>query len=286
MLVIMEEEQEKTIDKTVEKKAKAKRKTTKKKAKKKVAKQTKRKVSKKARKKRSTTAASPRAKRSVKKTSAESKKSQKERFNIICFGDSITEGSEFPEDLRWPSLLQDMLDEYEPDKFAVHNKGIGGDTTATALDRFETDVLPLLPGMVLVQFGLNDANIYDWAKYSRVSLYEFKKNLREFYRAILRKRGTCIFIVNHAIGDVRGKQGNRKSFYDNFQPYNDTIRYVANKLEAPCIDLYEIIRERQINIDYFVSLDKMHLTLEGNMKYAAMVYESITGKEYIFKEFD
>ena len=76
------------------------------------------------------------------------------------------------------------------------------------------------------------------------------------------------------------------SFYDNFIPYNETIRYVARKLDAPYIDLYEIIRERQINIDYFVSLDKMHLTLEGNMKYAGMVYESLTGEEYIFKEFD
>ena len=209
-----------------------------------------------------------------------------EKFNIICFGDSITEGNEFPEELRWPALLQGMLDELEEGKYLVHNKGVGGDTTASALDRFEQDVMPLLPGIVLVQFGLNDANVYDWAKYPRVSIYEFKKNLREFYRAITRKNGTCIYIVNHAIGDVRGKQGNRKSFYDNFIPYNDTIRYVAVKLGASYIDIYEIIRERQINLDYFVSLDKMHLTLEGNMKYAAMVYQSLTGDEYIFREFD
>ncbi len=209
-----------------------------------------------------------------------------EKFNIVCFGDSITEGNEFPVELRWPSLLQEILDEYQPGKFSVHNKGADGDTTALALDRFSEDVLPLLPGMVLVQFGLNDANVYDWARRPRVSIYEFKKNLREFYSSIIRHKGTCIFIVNHAIGDVRGKQGNRKSFYDNFLPYNETIRYVADKLDTPCIDIYEMIRERGINIDYFVSLDKMHLTLEGNMKYAAMVYESITGEKHVYKEFD
>lgn len=208
------------------------------------------------------------------------------KFNVVCFGDSITEGKEFPEDLRWPALLQEMLDKHQTDRFVVHNKGIGGDTTANGLDRVEEDVLPLLPGMVLVQFGFNDANVYDWARKPRVCLSEFKRNLYEFYRIITRRRGTCVYIVNHAIGDVQGKQGNKKSYYDNFQPYNQAIRSLAIDLETPYIDLYEIIRERQINIDYLVSLDRLHLTLEGNQKYAELVYESITGEEYIYKEYE
>lgn len=207
-------------------------------------------------------------------------------FNIICFGDSITEGDEFPEELRWPSLLQEMLDSHKAGQFRVHNKGVGGDTTALALDRVEEDVLPLLPGMVLVQFGFNDANVYDWARKPRVCLSEFRRNLYEFYRVIVRHRGTCVFLVNHAIGDVTGKQGNRKSYYDNFQPYNQAIRALAIDLKTPYIDLYEIIKERQINLDYFVSLDRLHLTLEGNQKYAQMVYESISGEEYIYKEYE
>ncbi len=295
---VNESEPERKVTKKKTKKKRAKKKTTKKLAKK---------TSKKTAKKTTSRAKKKTSSHTTKKTSSTAVESDKEshsiqvvdniidntseleaneKFNIICFGDSITEGAEFPEELRWPSMLQEMLDEYEPGKFKVHNKGVGNDTTANALDRFKKDVIPLLPGIVLIQFGLNDANVFDWAKYSRVSIYEFKKNLREFYRAIFKKHGTCIYIVNHAIGDVRGKQGNRKSYYDNFIPYNDTIRYVAVKLGAPYIDLYEIIRERQINLDYFVSFDKMHLTLEGNMKYAAWVYESLTGEEYIFKEYD
>ena len=208
------------------------------------------------------------------------------RFNVICFGDSITEGKEFPEDLRWPALLQEMLDGHEPGKYQVYNRGVGGDTTALALDRVENDVLPLLPGMVLVQFGFNDANVYDWARKPRVCLSEFKRNLYEFYRIISRRRGTCVFIVNHAIGDVQGKQGNRQSYYDNFQPYNQAIRSLAIDIKTPYIDLYEMIRERQINIDYLVSLDRLHLTLEGNQKYAELVYESITGDTFEYKEYE
>ncbi len=207
-------------------------------------------------------------------------------FNVICFGDSITEGNEFPEDLRWPSLLQEMLEGLKPGRFHVHNKGVSGNTTALALDRVDEDVLPLLPGMVLVQFGLNDANVYTWARKPRVCISEFRRNLYEFYRVITRHRGTCVFLVNHAIGDVTDKQGNKKSYYDNFQPYNQAIRTLAIDLKTPYIDLYEIIRERQINLDYFVSLDRCHLTLEGNQKYAQMVYESITGEEYFHKEYE
>ena len=33
-------------------------------------------------------------------------------INIVCFGDSITEGSEFPVAVRWGSLLQKKLDDH------------------------------------------------------------------------------------------------------------------------------------------------------------------------------
>ena len=74
-------------------------------------------------------------------------------INIICFGDSITEGAEFPANVRWTSLLQNKLNEVKPDTFQVHNRGIGGNTSAQAFDRFLSDVMPLLPGVLLIQFG-------------------------------------------------------------------------------------------------------------------------------------
>ena len=103
-------------------------------------------------------------------------------MNIICFGDSITEGAEFAKPERWPSVLQSKLDSGQMGRFKVYNRGVGGDTTACGFDRLDTDVLPLLPGLLLVQFGFNDANVRDWAVVPRVGLQEFKKNLREFHR--------------------------------------------------------------------------------------------------------
>jgi lysophospholipase L1-like esterase len=57
-------------------------------------------------------------------------------LNIICFGDSITEGGHVEKQHRWTSILQSMLDEKWPDNYRVINKGIGGNTSAQGLDRF------------------------------------------------------------------------------------------------------------------------------------------------------
>jgi len=121
-------------------------------------------------------------------------------INIICFGDSITEGAEFPNNARWTSLLQKKLDEAKPGVFEVHNRGIGGNTSAQGFDRFWTDVLPLLPGILLVQFGFNDANVKDFSIVQRVGLAEFEKNLREFHRIAVTNNSVLVFILNHIIG--------------------------------------------------------------------------------------
>ncbi len=194
-------------------------------------------------------------------------------FNIICFGDSITEGAEFPEEYRWTTVLQQLLDKDQPGLFKVHNLGIGNNTSAQGLDRFAPQVLSLLPGLVLVEFGLNDANVPDWSRVPRVSLREFERNLREFHRAITRANGTCVFIVNHTIGAVTGRQGNRKTFNENFLPYNESIKKLAGELDVPCADLPLMMRQREVNLDDFLSLDLLHLSLEANDIYADMIFE-------------
>lgn len=195
--------------------------------------------------------------------------------NIICFGDSITEAAEFPANERWPTLLQVYLDAWRLSEFKVHNRGIGGDTTAGAFDRIEHDVLPLLPGVLLVQFGFNDANVRDWAVVPRVGLNEFKKNLHEFHRVTRTHGGRCVFIVNHTVAAEAGKQGNGMRYNDNVEPYNRAIREVAQTCQAATIDLPALMAERQIALDLFVIDDGLHLSVFGNRLYAEMVLAAL-----------
>lgn len=194
---------------------------------------------------------------------------------IICFGDSITEAGEFAYEQRWPTILQRLMDARWPGGFEVINRGISNHTTAQAFDRLSTDVLPLLPAVVLVEFGLNDANVPDWARVPRVGLDEFRKNLREFQRLAVRGGGHCVFVINHSIGEVPGQQGNGDSYQNNTAPYNIAVRDLAVTLNTPYIDLPAMMSARGIGVNEFVSEDKLHLSQLGNQFYAEMIMEGL-----------
>jgi acyl-CoA thioesterase I len=70
--------------------------------------------------------------------------------NIICFGDSLTYGTGASKGGDYPSRLAAMV------PYPVINAGVPGDTTATALERLERDVLSRSPRMVLLTLGGND----------------------------------------------------------------------------------------------------------------------------------
>jgi acyl-CoA thioesterase-1 len=69
---------------------------------------------------------------------------------IICFGDSITKGEGAAEEEAYPKLLEKLMGR------EVINAGRDGDTTASALNRVEDDVLSKNPFLVIVELGGND----------------------------------------------------------------------------------------------------------------------------------
>jgi acyl-CoA thioesterase-1 len=71
--------------------------------------------------------------------------------NIICFGDSLTYGTgTTKKGMDYPSQLSRMINT------PVINAGVPGDTTASALERLEEDVLSRSPRIVLITLGGND----------------------------------------------------------------------------------------------------------------------------------
>ena len=196
-------------------------------------------------------------------------------INLVCFGDSITEGAEFPVKARWTSLLQENLDAVKPGMYEVHNRGIGGNTSAQGIDRLSSDILPLLPGILLIQFGFNDANVYDFTVEPRVCLAEFEMNLKEFHRIAKEYNSASIFILNHSIGEVTGDQGNSKSYNDNYEPYAIAIRKVVDELDSLLIDLPLEMVKRSIKTEDFVSEDQIHLSLEANQHYADIIFDEL-----------
>lgn len=165
---------------------------------------------------------------------------------VIAFGDSNTSGSylpkEFPEypNHNWPALV------------GAENEGISGNTTASAVKRFKTDVLDKRPSSVVMMFGINDALIRPDTKQPQVSKIQFEKNITAMLSLLKARKVQVILMTNLPViesvyyNSQSAKNPNIKLLYADKgglraweNSYNDIIRRVAKKHKVQLIDNYK-----------------------------------------------
>ncbi|MCM8769727.1 MAG: arylesterase [Candidatus Omnitrophica bacterium] len=101
--------------------------------------------------------------------------------NIICFGDSITEGEGASEGNDYPARLAQKLNQ------VVINAGVSGDTTKDALARLQQDVISRDPGVVIVALGANDY-------FGGIPKQETMANLRKIIESIQATGATVVLV--------------------------------------------------------------------------------------------
>jgi acyl-CoA thioesterase-1 len=106
--------------------------------------------------------------------------------NVICFGDSLTEGVGAEKGESYPAILAREL------PYPIVNAGRGGDTSADGLARLERDVLGEDPRLVIVLFGGNDF-------LRKIPLNETEKNLKEIVRRT-QERGAMVVLIGMKLG--------------------------------------------------------------------------------------
>lgn len=193
---------------------------------------------------------------------------------IICFGDSITASFGFPDHVRWPSQLHASLGKSHPGQYEIYNRGIGGNTTTDGIARFTDHIVPLLPGIVLIEFGFNDASIPGPSFLHRCEPVIFKKQLAEIIRMVRDLKGHPVLIVNHPI-HRRADGFNGKPYIENYAEYPKIIREVARETETPSIDLERSMTEAGVPLDDLLAEDGLHLRREGNAIYADHVLRGL-----------
>ena len=101
--------------------------------------------------------------------------------NVIAFGDSLTAGYGAGEGEDWPSRVSASTN------IRVINAGVSGDTTESAMERIEEDVLARDPRIVIVGLGGND--------YLRgFPIASTEANLRSIVRRI-QERGAMVVLL-------------------------------------------------------------------------------------------
>lgn len=111
-------------------------------------------------------------------------------MRIVCLGDSCTFGQNVRADEAWPHLLWQMTGH------DVRNLGVNGDTSRLGLERWHRDVDLSKPDVVVIQFGLNDANL--WHGRPRVSRDEYRANIT----AMRRMAPRAIVLEPHSPADA------------------------------------------------------------------------------------
>ncbi len=191
---------------------------------------------------------------------------------VVAFGDSITRGYAVPSGDGWVELLAASKGKGGG---AVFNAGGNGNTSAEGLKRIDADVLSHMPGLVLVEFGGNDA-VHDARA---VSVDEFERNLLAINEKVKAKGGTIVFLTFPPI--INEWHATRSDAYYKkwggldqcVEEYRQRTREVARRLGAPLFDLDRFLRKliEKKGKDTFINKDGVHLTPEANTLIAEAV---------------
>jgi lysophospholipase L1-like esterase len=188
---------------------------------------------------------------------------------IVAFGDSITRGYGVAAGEGWVERLSDDL-RRDPKTAAisVFNAGGNANTSAEGLARFDRDVLPHLPALVLVEFGGNDA-VDD---HRHVGVDRFEENLREIHHRVTTHGGEIILVTFPPVIDAWHVSG-AKPYYlkrggldHEVERYRERTRTLAREMKLPLFDLDQFVR-RSIATDgaaTWIDPDGVHLTPAAN----------------------
>ncbi|BBI31064.1 SGNH/GDSL hydrolase family protein [Cohnella abietis] len=124
-----------------------------------------------------------------------SKLNSGEEALYVVYGDSISAGGEASEEslTYFGRIKSTLLDLYPQASIRIENKSIGGEDTHGGVSRIDEDVVPLMPDLVSIGYGMNDQNKFPEG--NTTSLEDFEKNLRYMIDTIRKAGDSDILLV-------------------------------------------------------------------------------------------
>jgi len=195
-------------------------------------------------------------------------------LNIIFFGDSISYGQLVNKDKTWVERLKRKV---ENKNINIINSSVCGDTTRLALLRIHHWVQELKPDIVFIQFGINDSNYWQTDKgLQRVSERSFKANIEEIVVRVKHFNTKKIFLLTN-LPTLKILKINNKDIHQNIgvKKYNIIIRNCAKELNITLIDIEEVLKNMNKDLETYLLDDGVHLSEEGHDFYYKCVYPYI-----------
>lgn len=174
---------------------------------------------------------------------------------IVALGDSITYGYPFDMEASWVHILQ------AEKGLDIVNKGINGDTLEGMLERFEQDVISLLPGIVVIMGGTNDA-------FEGYSLSSMEYNLKQ----MLEKAGASNIVPLIGIPIPVDESAVEKKL----QGFRDFLRSFCKQERIACIDFYDTMADGHGRTKEELDFDGVHPSRDGYRVMADAAYDSLS----------
>ncbi|MEM1448931.1 MAG: GDSL-type esterase/lipase family protein [Planctomycetota bacterium] len=208
-------------------------------------------------------------------------------LRVVAFGDSFT-AQRRDAKTPWPARLDALLEARFPDlRIEVDNLGRPGDTTGTALQRLRRDVLDRDPDVVVVQFGINDAEVAipRGEDFPAIAPGAYRSNLVDIVTTI-RATGADVVLCQPGAAmwtdEIRSGFGAEPYLVDDpwgfdrlLIGYAEVVRQVASAERAPLVAVHDADRARGPETMARWRTDGRHPTDEANAWLARAVYEAI-----------
>lgn len=149
------------------------------------------------------------------------------------------------------------------------NVGVGGEQTNHALVRLEKDVLSRQPTAVTIMYGTNDSYFYQGETAPRVTIEEYRANLKQLIDRI-KAVGAVPILMTPPRWAKGGKNGNGGDPNISLDKYVPVCRELAKQENIPLVDHYQIwtdADQKAINIADWTT-DLYHPNPEGQRRMA------------------
>lgn len=193
-------------------------------------------------------------------------------IDIIIFSDSVGTGQYTSLTHSWAALLSEYLSQFSEsleEDIIVTNSSGNGRTTRQALEIMQYEVLSKTPDILIIQFGLNDCNIWaDAHGVPRVTEAAFMANLAEMaWRAKVADTPEIFLVTNHP-SCMQDLGYNRRN-----NMYNCRIREVYRDSEVHLLDMEKVF-EAKCCSDCLLK-DGLHLNNKGHILYFNAIHPII-----------
>lgn len=186
---------------------------------------------------------------------------------VVFAGDSVTDAGRkrpFGEGL-WEGVgtgfvraFDTLLNVCDPEHlYRVINMGIGGNTSADLLTRWNSDIIDLHPDVIVCCIGINDV----WRQFdeptnfsAHISLEEYRANLEQMAASAAKHARLTVFMTPYYMETDKNDRMRKR-----MDEYGEITKEIAANHQFPCIDLQaEFDEYLAFRHSTFLTWDKIH----------------------------